>query len=754
MLLSACLIVKNEAHVLARCLGSLEGVVDEIVVVDTGSTDDTPRIAESFGARVYHFEWTGDFAAARNESLRHAQGDYVLVIDADEFLPKEDGIRLRQEIEKRRAEAYTVDVVNYLGSVARFVRSPGVRVVRVFRRGFSYIGSIHEQVLHEVIARGGQVEVLDVEIHHLGYLAEFVALKGKPDRNLEILNQVLSTDPDNFFHITNLMAEYARLGDSKKVVELGERAYALIRRGRVSEPHLVLRMYRMLMTAHGELEDYDRVEELAREAEQLFPNIPDVPFVHALYVMQQGDWRKAIQLFERSREIGDVRSEIIDTIAGAGSYAAATKLGELWLLEGDVELAREYFVQSLSENLRQEGAFFLLASLLPLKDPSVFAHLRTLASHDAVCLAHLALAGAISRVDHAWQLTSEIEQTPVTVPILFKLRALGVALGTLPVVDGQIDSSIEQEVYWYKALLALERGDLDKAKGVLRNHPERWQRLSAWLAGEQGLYICPILDELLLARADRLLLSWLPRAKDRDIALSRVLASPLREEIWEAQWRGDRGWEFDFLAMMAFRRRDIQTSLSWLERGLAHEPTVRRAIVEIDLALFHGNIAHAQDVARQASELFPESKLLKGIARNLGLRPRQIRQLDDLIQEVIGLNPHRAYQSSVSTMPLKVKIVKLHERAVECVDQVMALVNQGDVMGARTYIQYVQDIITFLRSNLDTSTEAGKSADAAYAYFYKMLVQWFLQPSRVENEYKDMRDFWCSWADTWAKVQA
>lgn len=754
MLLSACLIVKNEAHVLPRCLGSLQGVADEIVVVDTGSTDDTPRIAESFGARVYHFEWTGDFAVARNESLRYALGEYVLVIDADEFLPKEDGVRLRQALQERRADAYTVDLVNYLGSVARFVRSPGVRVVRVFRRGFSYMGSIHEQILYDVIAKGGQIEVLDVEIHHLGYLAEFVALKGKSDRNLEILNQALAIDPDNFFHITNLMAEYARLGDPKKVVELGERAYDLFQRGRVNQPHLVLRMYRMMIAAHGDLGNYDRVEALAREAELFFPNIPDVPFVHALYVMQRGDWRKAIRLFERSREIGEIRSEIIDTIAGAGSYVAAAKLGELWLLEGDVELAREYFVQSLRENLRQEGTFFFLASLLPLNDPSVFEQLRALASHDPVCLAYLALAGAVWRVDHAWRLINEIEQTPVTAPIVAKLRALGVALGILPAKDGQVDSTVEQEIQWYEALFALERGDRDKAERCLRDQPARLERLSAWLTSERGLCIGPILDELLLARADQLLLAWLPRAEDRDLALSRVLASPLRDEMWNAEWRGERGWECDFLAMGAFRRRDIQASLDWLERGLTHESTVRRAIVEIDLALCHGNIAHAQDVARQASELFPESKLLEGIAGKLGLSPRPMRQFDDLLEEVSGLNPHRAYQSSVSSMPLKVKIVKLHERAVECVDQIKALVDQGDIMGARTYIQYVQDIITFLRSNLDTSTEAGKAADAAYAYFYKMLVEWFLQPSKVESEYKEMRDFWHSWADTWAKVQA
>src|SRR5690242_5378631 len=81
--ISACLIVKNEEANLLRCLGSIRSSVDEIVVVDTGSTDRTVSVAESLGARVFHFEWCDDFSAARNESLRHAIGDWIIWVDGD-----------------------------------------------------------------------------------------------------------------------------------------------------------------------------------------------------------------------------------------------------------------------------------------------------------------------------------------------------------------------------------------------------------------------------------------------------------------------------------------------------------------------------------------------------------------------------------------------------------------------------------------------------------------------------------------------
>ena len=84
--LSLCMIVKNEEKFLAGCLESVKNIVDEIIIVDTGSTDKTIEIANSYNAKVYHFEWKNDFSLARNESIKHATGDWILILDADERL--------------------------------------------------------------------------------------------------------------------------------------------------------------------------------------------------------------------------------------------------------------------------------------------------------------------------------------------------------------------------------------------------------------------------------------------------------------------------------------------------------------------------------------------------------------------------------------------------------------------------------------------------------------------------------------------
>lgn len=89
--LTLCMIVKNEERYISRCLSSVQDIVDEIVIADTGSQDNTKDICKSFQARVFDFEWENDFAKARNYALQHAEGDWILMLDADEELDQETG---------------------------------------------------------------------------------------------------------------------------------------------------------------------------------------------------------------------------------------------------------------------------------------------------------------------------------------------------------------------------------------------------------------------------------------------------------------------------------------------------------------------------------------------------------------------------------------------------------------------------------------------------------------------------------------
>jgi len=194
---SLCMIVRNEAQHLPACLQSVAGAVDALVVVDTGSVDETISVAEAFGARVIRYPWTDDFAAARNVSLTHARTDWILVLDADERLARGGAPRLRELV------GGPADVVAYL--VQQRTPTPSsitngmVRVEwlpRLFRNrpDVRYTGAVHECILPSV-AGNGRVVGSDLLVAHDGYLHSPDAVREKAARNLRILARELERDP-------------------------------------------------------------------------------------------------------------------------------------------------------------------------------------------------------------------------------------------------------------------------------------------------------------------------------------------------------------------------------------------------------------------------------------------------------------------------------------------------------------------------------------------------------------------------------
>lgn len=182
--IAACLMVRNEAEHLRRCLASLAGAVDTIHVTDTGSTDNTVAVARSFGAEVRSFAWCDDFAAARNASLTGVTADWLLVLDADDAFPSGEALKLRGEL---AADACAATV--------RYVVSPThtpLRTVKLLRHGLGarYEGIIHESPdawLAEQWRAGWRLQHLPVTLLHHGYTP--AAMPGKTARNLPLLHR-------------------------------------------------------------------------------------------------------------------------------------------------------------------------------------------------------------------------------------------------------------------------------------------------------------------------------------------------------------------------------------------------------------------------------------------------------------------------------------------------------------------------------------------------------------------------------------
>jgi len=217
------MIVKNEEKDLPLCLQSVRGLVDEIIVVDTGSKDRTPEVARELGAKVYPFKWTNDFAAARNESIRHATADYILWLDADDVIPEEERERFLEWKKNlpERPTAYKLilespkeggDFLNeFCYQLRVFPRLPGVRFIR----------RIHESVIESLQALRIPILDYDLRILHRGYSRK-EDMERKAKRNLKLLLVALAEDPGDSAVIWHLSQTYSLLGDKEKAAHYAE----------------------------------------------------------------------------------------------------------------------------------------------------------------------------------------------------------------------------------------------------------------------------------------------------------------------------------------------------------------------------------------------------------------------------------------------------------------------------------------------------------------------------------------------------
>ncbi|PIO06820.1 glycosyltransferase family 2 protein, partial [Candidatus Woesearchaeota archaeon CG08_land_8_20_14_0_20_43_7] len=179
--ISLCMIVKDEEKHLKDCLDSVKGLVDEIIIVDTGSTDDTKNIAKRSNAKVFDFKWCDDFSKARNESLRHATKEWILVLDADEIIDKDDHDKIKRLIDTDEV-AFAFDQWSYIDqkepkakkNTNRFSHPFYIshRPVRLFRNnlGIRFMNRVHELVEHSLKEHNLKEVKTNIIIHHFGSL--------------------------------------------------------------------------------------------------------------------------------------------------------------------------------------------------------------------------------------------------------------------------------------------------------------------------------------------------------------------------------------------------------------------------------------------------------------------------------------------------------------------------------------------------------------------------------------------------------
>lgn len=362
--LSVCMIVRDEEQNLPRALQSVAGVADEIVVVDTGSVDATRAVASSFGACLYRYAWSDDFAAARNASLEHAHGDWILVLDADEALSPEARRAIRRLLRRTRADALWGPLVNFDADGRVLRQDPAMRLFRN-RPEYRFSGRIHEQVLHAIERAGGAIDAApDLVLYHFGYTAAENQRKHRLERNCRLIERSLKSDPDSpllwYYHGSSLLqldrcaealhwlqrslaaapqllyAEYSRLHLAQCYLRL--RQDAAVWHELASGPLRHLRSDRLVQAGSFACREGDFV--LARHCAAALEQLP--PAAHgnlsarahgivrfaALAAVESGDPDQALSLLQQRLQVepGDAAAAVlwVDLQAERGGLRAAT----------------------------------------------------------------------------------------------------------------------------------------------------------------------------------------------------------------------------------------------------------------------------------------------------------------------------------------------------------------------------------------------------------------------------------------------
>lgn len=298
--ISLCLIAKNEEHSIGRCLKSAKPFVEQIVVVDTGSTDFTVEIAEEMGAEVYHHLWQDDFALARNISLAKATGDWILFLDCDEELDAKTAPLLREVVKSDNYDGYWVDMVNM------FDNKPNTRFqgFRLFRNSplHRFECPIHEQVLPSVIRNSSPEKIgkSNITIYHYGYENDETTHRNKIERNLRILQKAMKDYGNTGFIPFYIAVEQQKLGNFQKALEFYQLS---LQRTDLKESYAPA-MIRSMVNCYQNLGQYQEGLVFVDKYLKIYPNYTDLVFLKGILYYNLGQTNECLACMNQCIDMG------------------------------------------------------------------------------------------------------------------------------------------------------------------------------------------------------------------------------------------------------------------------------------------------------------------------------------------------------------------------------------------------------------------------------------------------------------------
>ncbi|MBR3624131.1 MAG: glycosyltransferase family 2 protein [Selenomonadaceae bacterium] len=365
MLISACVIVKNEEKNLPTWIECVKDIADEMVIVDTGSEDNTVEIAKAAGARVYYFEWVDDFSKAKNFALSKAKGEWIIFLDADEYFAPEIKKKVRPMVKKLNREKdvlclgtpwISVDVENDNALVCE------MKQIRVFRNlpNYKYSGVVHENLQY-----AGQAPMRGIEtnltIYHTGYAASKVAEKHK--RNMDLLLKEQKKSGDNPDHWYQLGVGYFLRGDIENAKEYMKKAIESMKGSR--HPYLPDAYTFEVKIMRSEGKSNDEILKMLEEGLREVPDYPDILAEKLLIILEQGNLEESERLGRLIIKKAQNKTELNRYINNTDKYLPLVHyaLGTIYKAKGDTKAAKEELFAALKSYRYREDTLLAYVEL-------------------------------------------------------------------------------------------------------------------------------------------------------------------------------------------------------------------------------------------------------------------------------------------------------------------------------------------------------------------------------------------------------
>ncbi|EHJ01490.1 glycosyl transferase family 2 [Clostridium sp. DL-VIII] len=333
-MLSLCMIVKDEEENLKKCLSKLTTIVDEIIIVDTGSADNTKDIAKVFTDKIYDFKWCNDFSKARNFSVSKASNDWILVLDADEFVIDFDKKYIEEFIkshlnEKRVGRINRINAIEDLNGNKKYRE----KINRLFnRKYFYYEGIIHEQII-ALDSEDYETESLNVTVEHIGYTEEILNKTDKLKRNIDLLETAVKNDSEDPYLYFQLGKSYYMLKDYRNSALYFEKALTFQLNFKLEYVEDLIETYGYSLINAGRYSDAISIENCF----EMYSKSADFHFLMGLIYMNNAMFEKAVNSFIQCTKFVNSKVE------GLTTYAAYYNIGVIYEVLGFSEKAIGYY---------------------------------------------------------------------------------------------------------------------------------------------------------------------------------------------------------------------------------------------------------------------------------------------------------------------------------------------------------------------------------------------------------------------------